>query len=56
MKKIVSKTIVITSETMPPKSEFIEREIINHGINPIRWAIVEVNENKLTLNVSGDLI
>ena len=53
MDKIISKTIKIISDSMPPKTSFIEREIKRQGINPVRWAIVEVNGNELTLNVSG---
>ncbi len=39
---------------MPPKVSFIEDEIIKNGINPVRWAIVDINNNELTLNVSGE--
>ncbi len=56
MNKIISETIKITSDKMPPDTSFIEQEIIKQGINPIRWAIVEINKNELTLNVSGNLI
>lgn len=55
MDKIISKTIKITSEIMPPKASFIEQEIIKNGINPVRWAIVDVKDNEITLNVSGEV-
>ena len=54
MNKIISKTIKIISDTMPPKTSFIEEEIIKQGINPVRWAIVKADKNELTLNVSGE--
>ena len=53
MNKIISKTLKIVSDKMPPSTSFIEEEIIKHGINPVRWAIVDIKGNKLTLNVSG---
>ena len=34
--------------------EQIERELKLLGINPLRWAIVFSNEDKLTLSVSYD--
>lgn len=53
--KIISETIKITLDELPPKTAIIEEEIKKQGIEPIRWAIVEVNGNELTLNVSGRL-
>ena len=38
---------------MPPAVEFIEKEIIKNDIEPLRWAIVEINENELVVSVSG---
>ncbi len=53
MKKIVSKTIKIKADFMPPGVSFIEKEIKKQGFSPIRWAIVEVEDNILTLSISG---
>ena len=50
---VISKTIKIISPNMPPSVEFIENEIEKQGIEALRWAIVEVNNNKLTISVSG---
>ena len=40
---------------MPPEIEFIEQSIKNEGIDPVRWAIVKIEDNILTLNVSGTI-
>jgi len=53
MSEIISKTIKIISPIMPPSVDFIESEIIKQAIEPLRWAIVEVDKNELTLSVSG---
>ena len=53
---VVSKTIKIISPNMPPNVEFIENEIEKQGIEALRWAIVEVNNNELTLCVSGRIL
>lgn len=53
MEKIISKTIEIKTNELPPKVDFIENEIRNFGFEPVRWAITEVKNNKLTLSVSG---
>ena len=53
---VVSKTIKIISPNMPPNVEFIESEIEKQGIEALRWAIVEVNNNELTLCVSGRIL
>lgn len=50
---IISKTIKIKSPNMPPSVDFIEMEIIKNKIEPLRWAIVNVVENELTISVSG---
>jgi len=53
---VVSKTIKIISPNMPPNIEFIESEIEKQGIEALRWAIVEVNNNELVLCVSGRIL
>ena len=51
--KIISKTIKIKCDKLPPEVDFIENQIKLQGLNPVRWAIVEVNNYELTLSVSG---
>ena len=53
MNKIISKTIKINSKQMPPKTDFIENEIIKQKIEPLRWSIVDIKENELSILVSG---
>lgn len=53
MDEVISKTIKIASPTIPPSVDFIENEIIKNKIEPLRWAIVEIKKNELTLSVSG---
>ncbi len=53
MSEVISKTLKIKSLNMPPNVEFIEQEIIKNNIEPLRWAIVEVLDNELTISVSG---
>lgn len=56
MSEVISKTIKIISPNMPPSVDFIEEKIENHGIEALRWAIVEINGNELTICVSGRII
>ena len=53
MSEVISKTVKIKTDKLPPEVEFIEAEIIKSGLEPLRWAIVEVKGNILTLSVSG---
>ena len=53
MSEVISKTIKIKADKLPPEVDFIEQEIIKSGFEPLRWAIVDVIENELTLSVSG---
>ena len=53
MNGVISKIIKIQVEKMPPTVEFIENEIIANNIEPLRWAIVEINGTELTISVSG---
>ena len=50
---IISKTIKIKCAQNPPEVDFVEDKIKLNGIEPLRWAIVDVNENELTLCASG---
>lgn len=51
--KIIDTIIKFKSDVMPPKNSCIEAKIRQYGIDPIRWAIIEINENELTLSVAG---
>lgn len=51
--EVISKTIKIKSDKMPPNIDFIEQSIKKEGIEPVRWAIVKIEDDVLTLNVSG---
>lgn len=51
--EIVSTTIKITTPIMPPEVDYIENEIKKQGLDPLRWAIINVTDNELTLSVSG---
>lgn len=53
--KLVDKIIKIKSPKMPPEVAFIENEIRKLNFEPIRWAIIEVNENELTISLSAYL-
>ena len=53
---IISKEIKIKTDILPPKVDFILQEIKKQGLEPIRWAIVEVRGGELILSVSGSLI
>ena len=53
MSEIISKTIKIIADKMPPSVDFIEKEIIKNKIEPLRWAIVDIKDNELKLSVSG---
>lgn len=51
--KIIDTVIKFKSDVMPPKNEYIEAQIRKNGIDPIRWAIIEICDNELTLSVAG---
>jgi len=53
---VISKIIKINSPAMPPNIDFIESQIEAQGMEALRWAIVDVNENELTISVSGRII
>lgn len=53
MDEVISKTIKIITPTLPPDVDFIENKIKKNNIEPLRWAIVKIKENELTLSVSG---
>jgi len=51
--KIISKTIIIKVNSLPPETEYIEAQIKAQGIEPIRWAIIDINDNNLVVSTSG---
>ncbi len=51
--EVISKTIKIQTNSLPPKVDFIEKQIELSGIEPLRWAITDIEDNILTLSVSG---
>ena len=53
VKNIISKIIKIKSDKLPPEVGFIEEQIKISGIEPVRWAIVDVKGSEITLSVSG---
>lgn len=53
MNKIITETIKIKCDTLPPKVDFIEKEIKRAGFEVLRYSIVDVKDNELTLSVSG---
>ncbi len=53
MEEVISKTLKIQTPHLPPRVDFIEKEIESSGIEPLRWAIVDVEDKILTLSVSG---
>jgi len=50
---VISKIIKIKTSNFPPKPEYIEQKIIKSGIEPLRWAIIEVKESEVLVSVSG---
>ena len=56
MNKVVSKIIKIKTQNLPPKVDFIENEIIKNNIEPLRWAIIEISNDELTISVSGRIL
>lgn len=49
--EIVSRLIEIEAE-MPVDNNFIEAELKKMGIEPLRWAIVGINGNILTVSLA----
>ena len=53
MNRIISKTIKIKTDSLPPNVDYIEEEIKKLGFEPIRWAIVDIKNLELTINLSA---
>ncbi|MBP7211960.1 hypothetical protein KBA27_03915 [bacterium] len=52
---VITKTFEIKT-TLPVTNEFIEEEILKRKFKPIRWAIVNVSEDKLKISVAGEAL
>ena len=49
--RIVSETVEIENNNNP-SVEYIEGELTKRNINPLRWAVVHVNDKIYTLSVA----
>lgn len=49
--EIISKLVQIEAE-LPVDNDFIELKLNEMGIEPLRWAIVGVNNNILTISLA----
>lgn len=49
--EIISKLIKIETE-LPTDNDFIESKLREMGVKPLRWAIVKVEGNILTISVA----
>ena len=49
--EIVSKLVEIDAR-LPVDNDFIESKLAEMGINPLRWAIVKVENNILTVSLA----
>jgi len=49
--EVLSKLVEIEA-TLPVDNNFIEAKLADKNIIPLRWAIVKVNENKLTISLA----
>lgn len=56
MNEVISKTVKIKTPILPPEVDFIEQKIIEENIEPLRWAIVDIKDDILTLSVSGRIL
>ena len=52
MSEVISTTIEIIAPTLPPSVEFIENEFEKNGLDVIRWAIIKIENSRLTLSIS----
>lgn len=51
--KIISKLVEIKAE-LPVDNHFIEKRLKEIGIKPLKWAVVNVENNILTLSLTGE--
>lgn len=49
--EITSKLVEIEAN-LPVENSFIEKKLAEMGIEPLRWAIVKVSGNILTINLA----
>ena len=50
--QLTSETIEITNNGQPT-TEYIEKELTNRNISPLRWAIVGVSDTIITVSVAN---
>ena len=50
--QVISELIEIPNNGNPT-TEYIENELTKRNINPLRWAIVHVNDNIYTVSVAN---
>ena len=51
--KIVDRILKIKTPKLPPENAFMEKSIKEAGIDPIRWAVIEVEGDILTVSAAG---
>ncbi len=51
--EIVSKLVKIEAQ-LPIDNVFIEQKLYEIGIEPLRWAIVKVDKNELTISLAHE--
>ncbi len=49
--EIISKLVEIEAN-LPVDNDFIEAKLAQMGINPLRWAIVKVEDSTLTISLA----
>lgn len=49
---IISKLITIEAEKLPIDNQFVEDKLKEMGINALRWAIVKVENNTITISLA----
>ena len=49
--EIISKLVEIETQ-LPTDNNIIEQKLLEMGIKPLRWAIVKVDCNKLTISLA----
>lgn len=49
--EITSKLVEIEAE-LPVDNEYIEKKLADMGIKPLRWAIVKIEKNILTISLA----
>ena len=53
--EIVSKLVEIEA-ILPVDNNYIEAKFAQMNICPLRWAVVDVNQNKLTISLTHEVL